>query len=367
MTDAQPISVVSAADWEGRDVIPQEWLVDGMIPMHTTTCLSGDGGLGKSLLAMQLMTCVAAQKRFMGRDTRCGLSLGLFCEDHENQLHARQQKINDHYQLSYRDLADLNYIPRVGCDNALVACHYDKLVPTPFFGQFRSLVLDMQARFIVIDTAADTFMGNENIRTQVRAYIQLLNGLANDIQGAVLLLVHPSVAGLQSGSGTSGSTAWNNSVRSRWYLEKPAQEKDAYGDSGATNENIRILSQKKSNYSAVDPRGMELEWRDGVFQMKEGEGSFLRKLELSKLSKECLELIEHNAEKMIFLSIMPGARNYAPRFLKEKMRGKNSFNDIKTVINQMFDDGRLVNVESRYDGKIRTVLRASKPPEAQLI
>jgi RecA-family ATPase len=361
LPEFSPIQAISASTWEGREIIPQQWLVEGMIPMLTTTCLSGDGGLGKSLLAMQLMTCCAAQKRFMNKDTKPALSVGLFCEDHENQLHERQQKINEHYQVEYKDLIDLNYLPRVGVDNALVSVQYERVLPTPFFLRFRELVLDMQAKLVVIDTAADTFMGNENIRTQVRAYIQLLNGLANDCQGAVVLLVHPSVAGLQSGTGTSGSTAWNNSVRSRWYLEKPASSGDE-----PENDNIRILSQKKSNYSALDKTGIELEWKEGVFQIKEGESSFLRKLELSNLSKECLDVIERGAEKMRFLSIYPNTQNYAPKILKEKMNGKHSYKDIKLVIEQMFDDGRLVNSERKYDGKTRLVLRAAENPPRTL-
>ena len=39
---------------------PREWLVDALVPMKTVTLFSGDGGTGKSLLALQLAVAVAA-------------------------------------------------------------------------------------------------------------------------------------------------------------------------------------------------------------------------------------------------------------------------------------------------------------------
>ena len=44
----------SAARFQNRAVKPREWLVEGFIPNGTVTLLGGDGGSGKSLLAMML-------------------------------------------------------------------------------------------------------------------------------------------------------------------------------------------------------------------------------------------------------------------------------------------------------------------------
>lgn len=341
MTTEQPLNIISAADWEGREIQRQEWLVEGMIPMLTTTSLAGDGGLGKSLIAMQLMTCCAGGKRFLNKDTKQAVSIGLFCEDRENQLHERQSSINQHYELNYSDIVDVNYMPRVGEDNALVVSGYDgKPAMTPLFGRFREAAIDLGAKLAVIDTAADTFMGNENIRMQVRFYVQMLNGLANDMQGAVLLLVHPSLQGLTSGSGTSGSTAWNNSVRSRWYLEKQPEIEGEQPDN-----NMRILTQKKSNYSAADASGIPLLWENGIFRIKLDEGGFIKKLEMRKLSSICLEVIEHLHSKNLNLSISPYSKLYAPKKIKEKLKNEYSYEDIKDVFNQLLDENRIANVQ----------------------
>lgn len=330
-----PLECISAASWEGKAVSPQEWLVQGMIPMHTTTALAGDGGIGKSLLAMQLMTCCGAGKRFLNKDTMPCVSLGLFCEDRENQLHERQSRIISNYSIGYSDIADVHYIPRVGTDNSLVSIVNGVARPNDFFFEFKQIALDIGARLIVIDTAADTFSGNENYRGEVRTYVQLLNGLAEQLQGAVLLLMHPSSAGLASGSGTSGSTAWNNSVRSRYYLKKPEDDQE--------DANVRILTQMKSNYAAADNTGIELIWDEGAFQLRLDDSSFLRKLEINKIKKQCLELIGHWHAKNVFLSLSQKSTNYAPKVLTEKMKPKPKFKDVKIAIDQLFDENLLIN------------------------
>jgi AAA domain-containing protein len=46
--------IINPAEWEGLPVPPRKWIVPDYIPDATVTMLAGDGGTGKSLLAMQL-------------------------------------------------------------------------------------------------------------------------------------------------------------------------------------------------------------------------------------------------------------------------------------------------------------------------
>lgn len=73
-----------------------------------------------------------------------------------------------------------------------------------------------------------------------------MRGLAIDHQLAVVLIAHPSLTGMSTGSGSSGSTAWSNSVRSRLYLErvKGADDREIDAD-------LRVLQVKKSNYGPI--------------------------------------------------------------------------------------------------------------------
>lgn len=336
---AKALKSIKASSWQGKEVEKQEWIVQDMVPAQTTTALSGDGGLGKSLLAMQMMTQVSTGGIFLTKDTMKGPALGLFCEDREGEIHRRQIAINQHYSLGFKDLENLHYLPRVGNDNSLVNVTKDKIEKTQFFDEFRELALDLHAKLIVIDTAADTFMGNENIRTQVRYYVQLLNGLANDTGGAVVLLVHPSLSGLQNGSGTSGSTAWNNSVRSRWYLEKPKANEGEDVD-----PNLRLLTQKKSNYSAVDNLGQELRWEDGIFRQSLDQSHAIMRMKQTEIRHSIQKAMEHLHKQNINLSVSPKSSNYGPKELKNKIGGKYSYKEIDIVFNQMIDDFSIVNV-----------------------
>jgi Mrp family chromosome partitioning ATPase len=58
--------IINPADWEGVTVPPREWIVPDYIPHKTVTLLSGDGGTGKSLLAMQLAAARALARDWIG-------------------------------------------------------------------------------------------------------------------------------------------------------------------------------------------------------------------------------------------------------------------------------------------------------------
>ena len=50
-------------------------------------------------------------------------------------------------------------------------------------------------------------------RTQAKQFVGMLRGIALRFDCVVMMLAHPSLTGINSGSGASGSTAWSNSVR----------------------------------------------------------------------------------------------------------------------------------------------------------
>ncbi len=96
---------------------------------------------------------------------------------------------------------------------------------------------------MLIDSLHDVFSGNENFRPEARAFVQGMAKIATMINGAVVVLAHPSLSGLDRGIGTSGSTAWNNAVRSRLYLTLPDTP------AIARDTEIRLLTTVKANYS----------------------------------------------------------------------------------------------------------------------
>ena len=142
-------------------------------------------------------------------------------EESDKELHRRLAAILAHYDLQYSDIVGRFFAHcRPADDPVLGAPDRNGIIqPTPSFLQLQEAVLDIRPKLVCIEAASDVFGGDENKRPQVRGFMGLLRGgLAIKGETAIVLLQHPSQAGLASGTGTSGSTAWNNSVRSRLYL-----------------------------------------------------------------------------------------------------------------------------------------------------
>ena len=83
--------------------------------------------------------------------------------------------------------------------------------------------------------------------------------MAMRCEAALLLLAHPSRTGLATGALDGGSTAWHNSVRSRWTLAPEA------ADDGGTSTGL-ILTRAKSNYAAGDDPTIRLQWARGTLR-----------------------------------------------------------------------------------------------------
>jgi hypothetical protein len=123
-----------------------------------------------------------------------------------------------------------------------------KLAPTASMDELQVTATGYD--LIVIDNASDAFDGDENHRRQVRAFVRMLAQIARDNDAAVLLLMHVDKHAARSGgSGNnySGSTAWNNSVRSRLALI-------------AVDECLQLVHEKANFGKLADP--IPLAWTD---------------------------------------------------------------------------------------------------------
>jgi RecA-family ATPase len=237
------------------------------------TLLQGDGATGKSLLALMLAVATAHGASWIGLEpVKRGPAVYLSAEDELPELHRRLDNITQHMGVSLADFSDLHLIPLAG-EDAVLAAPFGRsniIETTQLWVALQKSVAEIKPRLVVLDTLADLFAGEENQRSQVRQFISMLRKLALEHDLCVLLLGHPSLEGLRSGSGTSGSTGWNNSVRSRLYFERvfitegnKVVEQD---------EDVRELTVKKANYGRkAEP--VRLKWVDGVFE-RQTDGVF---------------------------------------------------------------------------------------------
>ena len=338
-----PLSIVNPVALEGEPISPRRWIVEDWLPIGSVTLFYGDGGIGKTLLAQQLMTSVTTGTHWLGLPVPKHPVFAIFCEDDEHEVHRRQDRINAACGLSYADLERMRYACAVGADNVLVRFERDgSWQVTPRFIELTKAAKAHGAKLLVIDTAADTFGGNENDRAQVRAYLgAVLTRLARDADCAVLVNAHPSRSGLSAtGDLDGGSTAWSNTARSRWALVRPETE-----DGAAPDENARILSRRKANYAA---RGEEIElrWTAGVLiPARQTAPSFIETAN-RVLGTEVafLDLLDRCAAQNVFVSNSVHAGNYAPKvFAKRPERDGRTRRDFEAAMNNLFAQKRVTN------------------------
>ena len=239
---------------------PMEWLIPDWLPKGEVGAIYGDGGLGKSLLVQQLMTALATGKDWLGFKREPIKVYGVVCEDKKDEFHRRQYRINLELGVNQSEVVgNMVLIPRKSKDNILMRFNRDDQAKLTEF--FDSLLIDIkkfQPQLVVLDTLADIFGGNEIIRTQARQFVQSCCGkIAEETGATVLLCAHPSEAGLQKKSGTGGSTAWHNTLRFRWFIERP--------EGIEFTPDMRTLTLKKSNYSPCNGKfTLKLE-KDRIF------------------------------------------------------------------------------------------------------
>ncbi len=210
-------------------------------------------------------------------------------EESDKELHRRLAAILAHYDLQYSDIVGRFFAHcRPADDPVLGAPDRNGIIqPTPSFLQLQEAVLDIRPKLVCIEAASDVFGGDENKRPQVRGFMGLLRGgLAIKGETAIVLLQHPSQAGLASGTGTSGSTAWNNSVRSRLYLSTVK----ANGE-GEPDRDLRKLEVMKNNYARAGEI-IKLRWKDGVFVVESGASSLDRLAHNNKIDDLFLRLLD---------------------------------------------------------------------------
>jgi RecA-family ATPase len=337
------LPAIDPRDWQGKDVPERQWFVEGWIPDRTVTNLSGDGGSGKTEIILQLLAASSLQKQWFGKDVSAGPCLYYGAEDESDELHRRLETIVASAGKQLSDLEGIRLIPMAGLDAVLAEPdRHSKLVPTAIYPKLVSQAMALRPKLIVIDRSADVFGGDEINRAQVRKFVSMLRALAMDIDCAVLLLSHPSLAGMNTGTGTSGSTAWNNSVRSRLYLE-------------ITSPDARVLTVVKANHGRVGEK-VEMRWKDGVYVLDEGGDPLVQSLIDAKTDALFLDLLELFNEQHQNVSSKPGA-NYAPAKMADHPKAKGfTKKQLAASMQRLLDKKRVKLVTEGSQSRQRTRL-----------
>jgi RecA-family ATPase len=259
----EPFETFEASMWEGQPIEPRRYLVHNRIPLGEVGILSGDGGTGKTKAALQLgVSATANEPDWLGgvMDAH-GPTIIYTSEEKLKEMHRRTFDIIEHRGLSFKDLKGLHFI----CDPVdVVLGRVDRegaVHPTLSLARLEKSVIKIRPVLIIIENAADVYVGNESDRNAVHQFVRaLIGGLSKLHEEATPMLIqHPSVGGLIDGTGRSGSTGWNNA--GRWRLNFTTIKDD---DNDDDDDGLRQLHLIKTNYGKRGEK-VRCRWQRGVF------------------------------------------------------------------------------------------------------
>lgn len=324
------------SNWADTPAPPREWLVPEFIPNAAVTLLSGDGGTGKSLIALQLGVAVATGKPWLGQTIdRPGEVLFLSAEDTQDELHRRLESICNGDLTA---LARLHARSVVEVDPLLATFDREnRMKTTELFSKVHAAVERVRPSLVVLDTLANLHSGDENNKAHAMQFVNRLKGIATKFNCAVLLLTHPSLSGMTNGSGAAGSVGWSNGVRSRLFLSRVKDK-----DGNEHNADVRTLTTTKSNYGRSDSR-IDVRWHLGKFIATGDPFDDIEPRE-EKADRVFLKLLARFTAEGTYVS-----RNLSPTYAPKRFADQNdaegcSKADLEDAMDRLFYAKRLVNV-----------------------
>lgn len=329
------LQLIDVGDWQGLPVPEREWIVPGWILPRAVTLIAGAGGTGKSLLIQQWLSAIALGDPFVGICSTAPMPvLYINCEDDQLELHRRQAAIA---VASLRELSEysgkMSIAVRLGFDNPLgVVDQLGVFKPTQLYNELRDSACRRGVRVIALDNAMQLFVGNLNDPLQVTRFCNALARLALDIDGAVILAGHIAKA---DGSQFAGTMAWENSVRSRLFLERETVNGEELEQSDR-----RYLSRGKANYARKGDR-LAMTWHNGAFHSDTPNAVGLNITETHD-EDAFLRCLDAATAQRRNVSDKPSV-SYAPKiFSKMKERGNVNKAALERAMERLFNRGEII-------------------------
>ena len=209
---------------------------------------------------------------WLGMKVAQGPVLFVTSEDDRKDVNLNLRAILKAEGKSLAHCPDLHILPLADRDACLAAAStkLGAIAATPLWHALVRVVERLKPRLVIFDALADLFGGEENSRRHARGFIVLLKQLAIRQKLAVVLIAHPSLTGMNTGSGLSGSTDWHNGPRARLYFERPKDK-----DGRTFDDDLRILTVKKVQY-AQEGTVFRLRRKAGFFVYEGKDGGYVR-------------------------------------------------------------------------------------------
>ena len=229
---AKPLELVDgipAYYWQG-------WLIENWLPRNCVAMLTGDGGVGKSRLALQLAWSLSGDGQWLGEAGQMpspgadygmgfeplGPSAILYAtwEDSPEQIRGRlfwleqAGKVGNGNNFKIADMRARGHLWAQTERNTVPGL-------TPAGEALRQAAEQHNARLLVVDTLGVAYGASEIDRAQVGAFFADWAAWADEHDCAVLLIAHPPKT---PGVTYSGSTGILGGVRAMWTIESVRRE-----------------------------------------------------------------------------------------------------------------------------------------------
>jgi RecA-family ATPase len=301
---------IDMSSWDHEPIPEREWAIPDRVPLKQAGLFSGEGGTGKSIIELTKDVAHVAGKDWFGSMPEPGPAIYVGAEDDEKELHIRLADIAKHYGVTFEELVTggLYVLCLLGQDATLCAASgkSGKVEVTDLYRQLYEAAGDIKPKNISIDTLSRAFAGSEIDRVQVYAFAMHMQALAMVADGSVTVLSHPSLQGISSGTGISGSTAWHGAFRFRQYLTAAKPD-----DGEQPDDNLRQLEFKKNQYGPK-AETVVVRYRQGLFLPVPGVSSLEKVAQEQGDDERFLAALGQAEQQGRHVSDSINANNYAP-------------------------------------------------------
>jgi len=334
---------IDMSNWDNEPIPQRQWAILNRVPLNQAGLFSGEGGTGKSIIELTKNVAHVTGKEWLGSLPEIGPAFYIGAEDEANEIHIRLAAITKHYGVTFNDLVDggLHVLSLLGEDATLCVAtgKGGKIETTALYAQLYEAAGDIKPKNISIDTLSRAFAGDEINRVQVYAFANHMQALAKAAGGSVTVLSHPSLAGIASGSGISGSTAWHGAFRFRQYLTSVKAEPGEQPDG-----DLRQLEFKKNQYG---PRSENIvvRYQNGLFLPERGLSNLDKAAREAEAERIFIDLLKRFSDAGRKVSHKASSPNYAPKVFAAEAEAKGARlrkTDLEEAMRRLFADTKIV-------------------------
>ena len=266
---------------EFDEVTDRRWMAYPLLPESEVTLLTGQGGVGKSFLLLQLGGLLAAgytDGSFSRSELKGRTHYDYFIQpklvphwdepqpviyaSYEDDMSEIRRRMNDLYNrfdwfrekqsvifdnfhpISMRQLGPV-WAPEIGK-------HWQtRSQPTRVADLLKKECKDKKAKLLMIDPVSACFYGDENNKAEVYAFINSWAAWGEKTETAVLISAHLPKGKEARRSGYSGAAAWEGAVRSLFTLEWFNMNENEDGEREKEKVNGRSVNKPSQIYLAI--------------------------------------------------------------------------------------------------------------------